>query len=316
MEIIISNNANKPIYEQIRERNGLGMENILELQQVSKAFPKSGFWLKDVTFSLPYGAVMGFVGENGAGKTTTIGCILNTRKKDGGTVKLFGREMLDRDTDMREKIGVVYDGDNFPSHWNAKQLSQVMAGLYQGWDHGLFQKYLTEFQLPAGQKIRHYSRGMTMKLALAAALAHHPKLLILDEATSGLDPVMRDEMLDVFLDFVQKEDHSILLSSHITSDLEKVADYITFIHEGKLVMTVTRNDLVYRYAVLRCKESQFKALDPEDILAYRKRDFQIDVLVSDGKEAQRKYGEIVADHVSVDEVMLLLVKGERYERAS
>ena len=145
MEIIISNNANKPIYEQIRERNGLGMENILELQQVSKAFPKSGFWLKDVTFSLPYGAVMGFVGENGAGKTTTIGCILNTIKKDGGTVKLFGREMLDRDTDMREKIGVVYDGDNFPSHWNAKQLSQVMAGLYQGWDHGLFQKYLTEF---------------------------------------------------------------------------------------------------------------------------------------------------------------------------
>ncbi len=144
MEIIISNNANKPIYEQIRERNGLGMENILELQQVSKAFPKSGFWLKDVTFSLPYGAVMGFVGENGAGKTTTIGCILNTIKKDGGTVKLFGREMLDRDTDMREKIGVVYDGDNFPSHWNAKQLSQVMTGLYQGWDHGLFQKYLTD----------------------------------------------------------------------------------------------------------------------------------------------------------------------------
>ena len=148
------------------------------------------------------------------------------------------------------------------------------------------------------------------------ALAHHPKLLILDEATSGLDPVMRDEMLDVFLDFVQEEDHSILLSSHITSDLEKVADYITFIHEGKLVMTVSKNDLVYRYAVLRCKESQFRTLDPGDIVAYRKRDFQIDVLVADGKEAGRKYGDLVIDHVSIDEVMLLLVKGKRYERTS
>lgn len=294
----------------------ISMENILELQQVSKTFPKSGFRLKDVTFSLPYGAVMGLVGENGAGKTTTIGCILNTIRKDSGTIKLFGREMQDEDTSMREKIGVVYDGDNFPAYWNAKQLSQVMAGLYRGWDPALFQKYLADFRLPAERKIRHFSRGMSMKLALAAALAHHPKLLILDEATSGLDPIMRDEMLDVFLGFVQEEDHSILLSSHITSDLEKIADYITFIHDGKLAMTVSKNDLAYRYAILRCKESQFRTLDPGDVIAYRKRDFQIDVLVPDGKEAERKYEDIVVDHVSVDEVMLLLVKGERYERAS
>lgn len=257
------------------------MENILELQQVSKTFPKSNFTLENVTFSLPYGAIWGFVGENGAGKTTTIGCILNTITKDSGTVKLFGQEMLDADTSLREKIGVVYDGDNFPAYWTAKQ------------------------------KIKHYSRGMTMKLAIAAALAHHPELLILDEATSGLDPIMRDEMLDVFLEFVQEENHSILLSSHTTSDLEKVADYITFIHNGKLIMTVSKNDLVYNYAVMRCKESQFLTLDPKDILAYRKRDFQIDVLVSNGKEAQKKYKGVVVDHVSVDEIMLLLVKGER-----
>lgn len=187
----------------------------------------------------------------GAGKTTTIGCILNTVIKDSGTVKLFGREMMDADTDMREKIGVVYDGDNFPPYWTAKQLSQVMAGLYTRWDHSLFQKYLEYFHLPPGQKIKHYSRGMTMKLAIAAALSHHPQLLILDEATSGLDPIMRDEMLDVFLEFVQEEDHSILLSSHITSDLEKIADYITFIHNGKLIMTASKNDLVYHYAVLK-----------------------------------------------------------------
>lgn len=287
------------------------MENILELQQVSKTFPKSGFKLDNVTFSLPYGSILGFVGENGAGKTTTIGCILNTIRKDSGTVKLFGREMQDEDTDMREEIGVVYDGDNFPAYWTAAQLSQVMAGLYSRWDPSLFQKYLEDFDLPLRQKIKHYSRGMTMKLAIAAALSHHPKLLILDEATSGLDPIMRDEMLDVFLGFVQEEDHSIFLSSHITSDLEKIADYITFIHNGRLIMTISRNDLVYQYAVMRCRESQFRSLDPGDILAYRKRDFQIDVLVENGKEAEKKYRDVVIDHVSVDEIMLLLVKGER-----
>ena len=287
------------------------MENILELQQICKTFPKSDFILDKLSFSLPYGAILGFVGENGAGKTTTIGCILNTVRKDSGIVKLFGKEMRDIDTDIREKIGVVYDGDNFPGFWTAKQLSQVMEGIYTQWDNALFQKYLEDFHLPVKQKIKHYSRGMTMKLAIAVALSHHPQLLILDEATSGLDPIMRDEMLDVFLEFVQEESHSILLSSHITSDLEKVADYITFIHNGKLILTASKNDLVYHYAVMRCRESQFLALDPGDIIAYRKRDFQIDVLVDNGKEAQRKYKDAVVDHVSVDEIMLLLVKGER-----
>lgn len=238
------------------------MENILELRKVSKTFPKSSFTLDEVSFSLPYGTIMGVVGENGAGKTTTIGCILNTLAKDGGEIKIFGREMHDKDTDMREKIGVVYDGDNFPGYWTARQLSQVMAGLYAHWDDALFQKYTEDFHLPPKQKIKHYSRGMTMKLAIAAALSHHPQLLILDEATSGLDPIMRDEMLEVF----------------------------------------------------RCKESQFLALDPEDILAYRKKDLQIDVLTADGKKVQKKYKDIVVDHVSIDEIMLLLVKGDRYER--
>ncbi len=287
------------------------MENILELQQVSKAFPKSDFMLDHISFSLPYGAILGFIGENGAGKTTTIGCIMNTLAKDSGVIKLFGREMRDEDTDMRKKIGIVYDGNNFPVYWTAQQLSKIMQGLYTNWDNDLFRKYLEDFHLPAKQKIKQYSRGMTMKLAIAAALSHHPQLLILDEATSGLDPIMRDEMLDVFLSFVQEEDHAILLSSHITGDLEKIADYITFIHNGRLIMTVSKNDLIYNYAVLRCRESQFLALDPQDIIAYRKRDFQTDVLVPDGKEAQRKYKDVVIDHVSVDEIMLLLVKGER-----
>lgn len=285
------------------------MENILELQNLSKSYAKSDFALDRISFSLPYGSILGFVGENGAGKTTTIGCILNTLRKDGGTVKLFGKEMGDEDTDIREKIGVVYDGDNFPGFWTARQLSKVMAGLFRNWDQVLFQKYLEDFHLPPKQKIKFYSKGMTMKLAIAAALSHHPELLILDEATSGLDPVMRDDMLDVFLEFVQEENHSILLSSHITSDLEKVADYITFIHKGRLILTAPKDDLVYRYAVMRCRESQFQAVDREDVLAYRKRDMQIDVLVSDGREAQRKYKDVVVDHTSVDEIMLLLAKG-------
>ena len=379
------------------------MENILEVENLCKGFSNGDFALDKVSFSIPYGSIMGFVGENGAGKTTTISCILNTMFKDSGTIKLFGKALSDDDTELREKIGVVYDGDNFPAYWTAEQLSNVMQGLYKKWDDTLFQIYLEKFQLQPKKKIKHYSRGMTMKLAVAAALSHHPQLLILDEATSGLDPIMRDDMLDVFLDFVQEENHSILLasinkgthvgqpafsvlfalfslagdsppaskrtkiprkskavrceavlpeqkcsqtrkrpqrilcvfsraltqyegisarqnrvcpcqstlSSHITSDLEKIADYITFIHNGKLIMTASKNDLVYNFAVIRCKESQFRQLDPHDILAYRKRDFQTDVLVANGKEAERKYRGCIVDHVSVDEIMLLLVKGTR-----
>lgn len=287
------------------------MDNILELHQVCKTFPRTNFTLDHVSFSIPYGSIMGFVGENGAGKTTTIGCVLNTVSKDSGTIKIFGKELADTDTELKEKIGVVYDGDNFPAYWTAEQLSDVMQGLYTNWDNELFKKYLNDFRLLPNQKIKSYSRGMTMKLAVAAALSHHPQLLILDEATSGLDPIMRDDMLDVFLEFVQDENHSILLSSHITSDLEKISDYITFIHNGKLIMAASKNDLVYNFAVMRCKESQFLELDPGDILVYRKRDYQIDVLVSNGNEIQRKYRNAVIDHVSVDEIMLLLVKGER-----
>ena len=288
------------------------MDNILELKQVAKTFPRSGFKLNEVSFYVPYGSIVGFVGENGAGKTTTIDCILNTVKKDSGDIRVFGRKMQDADTDMREKIGVVYDGNNFPAYLTAEQLSRIMQGLYRSWDESLFQKYLSDLGLPARQKMKSYSRGMTMRLAIAAALAHHPQLLILDEATGGLDPVMRDEVLDILLDFVQEEDHSVLISSHITSDLEKIADYIIFIHEGQIIMTASKNDLAYRYAVMRCRENQFRKLNPADILAYRKRDFQIDVLVADGALMRHRYPDVVVDHVSVDEIMLLLIKGEKH----
>lgn len=286
------------------------MENILEVKDVSKAFPKSGFTLNNISFALPKGTIMGFIGENGAGKTTTIGCILNTIRKDDGTVRLFGVEMSDKDTLMREEIGVVYDGDNFPPYLNAAQLANIMRGVYHTWDDSLYRSYLEKFKLPLPVRFKAYSKGMSMKLAIAAALSHHPKLLILDEATSGLDPVVRDEILDVFLEFVQDEAHSILLSSHITSDLEKIADYITLIHDGRIMLTKPKDELIYRYAILRCKESQFAALESADIVAYRKRELQTDVLVADREKAEKKYPDIMIDHASIDEIMLMLIKGE------
>lgn len=295
------------------------MEYALELEKVSKTYEKSGFCLDQISFRLPLGTVMGFVGENGAGKTTTIGCILNTLFKDSGNIRLFGQQMKDQDTALREKIGVVYDGDNFPAYLNAGQLEKVLQGLYRSWDSGLFSSYLERFGLKRQQKIGTYSKGMTMKLAIAAALSHHPKLLILDEATSGLDPVMRDDMLDLFLEFVGQEDHSILLSSHITSDLEKIADYITFLHNGRVLLTASKDELLYQYAVLRCKKDRFLDLDPKEVIAYRNRDLWVDVLVGDKKAARRKYPDIVADQVLVEEIMLILVKGEKgegYERTA
>ena len=186
-----------------------------------------------------------------------------------------------------------------------------MSGIYSRWDEELFQKYLRDFCLDKDQKISKYSRGMTMKLAIAAALSHHPKLLILDEATSGLDSVMREEMLDIFLDFVGTEDHSILLSSHITSDLEKIADYITFIHKGRIILTERKDSLLYDYGILRCREKEFVGLEAQDVAAYYRRDYQIDVLVSDKRKAQRKYPGLICDTPTIDEIMVILVKGER-----
>lgn len=286
------------------------MNHILELENVSKQY-KDGFLLDRVSFSLPYGSIMGFVGANGAGKTTTIGCILNTLRKDGGVIRLFGQEMADADTALRERIGVVCDGDAFPAYLTPEKLGGILQGTYARFDAALYGAHLRAFGLPPRQRVGALSKGMAMKLFIAAALAHHPELLILDEATSGLDPIVRDEMLDTFLDFVQDEKHAILMSSHITSDLERVADYIAFIHAGRILLTARKDDLIYRYGVLRCTADQFAALDAGDILAYRRRDYQTDVLVADREAAARRYPGVLAESAAIDEILLLLTKGER-----
>ena len=290
------------------------MYSTLILKNVNKKYEKSNFAIKDISFSVPEGSIVGFIGENGAGKSTTMNCILNVIRRDSGTIEIFGREMTDEDIDIRENIGVVYDSNNFPEYLTAKQLADILGRIYSKWDDFCFEQFLRRFGLPESQKIKTYSRGMSMKLAIAVALSHDSKLLILDEATSGLDPIMRDEILDVLLEFVKQENHSILLSSHITSDLEKIADYIVFIHNGEIILNKTKDELIYEYGVIRCSENDFHNILPEDILSSMKKDYQIDVLIKNKKLMEKKYKNLIIDSVSLDEIMLLLAKGERNAR--
>ena len=290
------------------------MNSTLILKNVNKKYEKSNFSIKDISFSVPEGSIVGFIGENGAGKSTTMNCILNVIRRDSGTIEIFGREMTDEDIDIRENIGVVYDSNNFPEYLTAKQLADILGRIYSKWDDFCFEQFLRRFGLPESQKIKSYSRGMSMKLAIAVALSHDSKLLILDEATSGLDPIMRDEILDVLLEFVKQENHSILLSSHITSDLEKIADYIVFIHNGEIILNKTKDELIYEYGVIRCSENDFHNILPEDILSSMKKDYQIDVLIKNKKLMEKKYKNLIIDSVSLDEIMLLLAKGGRNAR--
>ena len=281
--------------------------------------------IDDVTMDIEKGKTIGIVGESGCGKSTLGKTLIRMEDATDGEVYFDGKEVTHMSQhefkNMRMRMQMIFQ-DPYASLDPRMSVSQLIAEPIQTYHLAKNKKELDEmvFQLMeevglakrlANSYPHELDGGRRQRIGIARALFEDPEVLVLDEATSGLDPIMRDEMLDVFLEFVQEENHSILLSSHITSDLEKVADYITFIHNGKLITTVSKNDLVYNYAVMRCKESQFLTLDPKDILAYRKRDFQIDVLVSNGKEAQKKYKGVVVDHVSVDEIMLLLVKGER-----
>lgn len=284
------------------------MEAALQVIDLTKTYP--GFKLDHVSFTLPQGAVMGLIGENGAGKSTTIKAILDLIRKDDGTVTFWGRK-LSESKQLKEDIGVVFGQGNFYETLTPTQIGSISAAAYTQWDQATYEGYLTRFQLPKDKVLKTFSNGMRTKLGIAVALSHHPKLLILDEATSGLDPVVREDILDVFWEFVQEEHHSILMSSHITSDLEKIADCITFLHQGKLLFCKPKDELRYRYGVLRCGEAQFKRLDSSEILVYRKEPCQIDVLVADKEAARRRHPDMVVDDATIDDILLLYVKGER-----
>lgn len=283
-------------------------ENALVVKDLKKNY--HDFTLDSVSFSLPRGSIVGLIGENGAGKSTTINAILGLIKKDGGTISILGKQDNEIDNGIRDQIGVVFDGSNFPRSLSARKLNNVFKNIYSTWDENGYFSWLQKMSLPTDKKIKEFSKGMKMKLSIAVALSHHSKLLILDEATSGLDPVVRDDILDLFLDFVQDENNSILVSSHITSDLEKVADYIVFIHKGKVVFSKPKDELKYQYGIIRCGAAQFDAIDKKDVIAYRKLDYEWEVLISDRAAAKKKYPKAVIDPATIDEIMLLYVKGE------
>lgn len=282
------------------------MSSAIEVRNLQKSY--AGFGLQNVSFCVPQGSIVGLIGENGAGKTTTIKAILNLIDIGGGEISVLGSpNKITKRT--REDIGVVFDDICFHENLSVSQLGKVMQGMYKRWDMALFKQYCQRFSLDSKKRVGDLSKGMKMKLSITVALSHQPRLLILDEATSGLDPVMRDEILDVFLDFIQDEQNSILLSSHITSDLEKVADYIVFIHQGKVIFSLPKDTLLYQYGILRCRTDEFKQIDKDDILAYQKKDFEWEVLVADKEKAAQKYKKCVIDHATIDEIMLLYIKG-------
>ena len=285
------------------------MENILEIKNLSKKY--DGFELKNVNIELPKGMIMGFIGENGAGKTTTIKATLNIINRDSGEIKIFGLENKENERKIKEDIGVVLDDSFLSEYLNPSDINKIMKNIYKNWDEKLYFKYIENFKLPKEKMSKEYSSGMKMKLKIAVALAHHPKLLILDEPTSGLDPIARNEILDIFQEFIQDEEHGIFVSSHITSDLEHIADYITFINDGEIIFTKTRDDLLENYGIVKCSEEQFKKIDKKDYIKYKKNRYEYDVLIENKYEFKKNYEISVIDKPTIEDIMLIYIKGEK-----
>ena len=283
--------------------------SLLEVMGLTHSFGEN-YLFKNADFTLNKGEHIGIVGQNGAGKSTTINAILGLINRDSGNIELLGEADPQSNDSIRNQIGVVFDGNNYPDVLSARKLNRVLGNIYSAWDERKFFSLLEKMSLPTDKKIKEFSKGMKMKLSIAAALSHNSKLLILDEATSGLDPVVRDDILDMFLEFVQDENNSVMVSSHITSDLEKVADYIVFIHKGKVVFCKSKDELRYKYGIIRCGAAQFDAVDKDEVIAYRKQDYEWEILIADREKAQRKYPKAVIDPATIDEIMLLYVKGE------
>lgn len=285
------------------------MENILEIKNLCKKY--DGFELKNINIELPKGMIMGLIGENGAGKTTTIRAILNLLNNTSGEIKIFGLDNKEYEKQIKEDIGVVLDDSFFSDNMNPKDINKIMRNIYNNWDESAYIKYLDDFKLPSNQNIKEYSSGMKMKLKLAVALSHKAKLLILDEPTSGLDPIARNEILDVFQEFIQDENNSILVSSHITSDLEHIADYITFISNGKVVLNKSRDELLDNYGIVKCSEEQFKEIDKKDYINYKKRKYEYELLIDNRMEFKRKYDIQIIDKPNLENIMLLYLKGDK-----
>ena len=279
--------------------------NAIAIKGLTKRY--KDFALEDLTLNLPYGCVLGLVGENGAGKSTTIRLIMDAVGRDAGTVEVLGADNRSPDfLRVKEDVGVVLDETFFPEVLTAVQVGKIMADTYKNWDQGVYEGWLQRLELPQKKKLKDYSRGMTMKLGIAAALSHHPRLLLLDEATGGLDPMVREELLEVFADFAAQDGHAVLLSSHIVSDLERICDYIAFLHRGRLVLCEEKDVLLDTFGILKCSREQLKNIPQEAVHGKRIGNYGVEALV------ERAYmpRDAVVDRASLEDIILYLSKEE------
>lgn len=276
--------------------------NALELKNVTKRY--DGFVLDHINLSVPRGAIVGLVGENGAGKSTTIKLLLDLVRPDEGSIEVLGRSNQDRFGDTRQDIGIVFDENSFQAYFTVRQINWLMRDLYVNWNEETFFEYIRKFDLPEKKKIKDFSRGMKMKLAIAAALSHEAKLLILDEPTGGLDPIVRDEVVDILYEFTKDEEHSVLISSHIVSDLEKLCDYIAFLHKGKLLFCKEKDELLDTFGVFQGTEAELKELPANAVHGIRRNAYAVSALVERGKVS----AGIALERPSVEDVILFTVK--------
>lgn len=276
--------------------------NALEIRNLTKTYP--GFRLQNLNLTLPSGCILGLVGENGAGKSTTIKLILDMIRKDSGTITLFGQDNQKNTVLTKQDIGVVLDEVGIPQFMTAGQIANIMRHTFKNWDDALFKDYLKKLALPADKAFKDFSRGMKMKMGIAVALAHHPKLLILDEATSGLDPVVRDEVVEMFGEFTRDENHAVLISSHIVSDLEKICDYIAFLHQGQLLLCEEKDVLLEEYGLVQCSKEQLEELDADAIKGKKVSPYGMQALV---KRDAVPAGFPVSP-VSMEELFIFMVK--------
>lgn len=284
------------------------MEPIFEMIDLSKRY--DDFQLEPINLSMPKGYIMGFVGPNGSGKSTTIKLMLNLIKKDSGQVKIFGLDSVEDEIAIKQRIGFVLDDTFFHEGMTIKEVEWFVSGFYKEWDVKQFNEYLKKFKLPLKKKIKELSTGMKAKLSLAIALSHHAKLLILDEPTSGLDPIVRDDILTELFAVIKDEECGVFFSSHITSDIEKVADYITFIHDGKIVFAETKEAILETYHVIKGSKQMLN--DVKDyIISYRQSEFGFDALTTQAANL-RKLGldRLIIEKATIDDIMLYHIKGE------
>lgn len=276
--------------------------NAIELKNVTKKYKK--FQLDSLNLTLPSGCIMGLIGENGAGKSTTIKLILDMIRCDGGTITLLGQEHTKCD---KEDIGVVMDEVNFPDCLTAKNVGNIMKDIYRNWQQDKYEELIERLDLPLKQPFKEFSRGMKMKLGIAVALSHQAKLLILDEATGGLDPVVRDEVLDLLLDFTREDNHSILMSSHIVSDLEKVCDYIAFLKKGRLLLCEEKDMLYEQYGMIRCTAEDFKVFAEDAVIGKRESAYGVEAIV----KKDRIPAGMDTSHINIEELFVLMAKEGR-----